>query len=60
MSHGLDLHRAVPNHLQRHPWGVKDRGHNDATEGPSELAEYIWRVRSFVISLEEDGVDAVV
>jgi fermentation-respiration switch protein FrsA (DUF1100 family) len=57
ISHGLDLHRAVPSQFQRHPWWVKDRGHNDITEGPGKLAEYIRRVRSFMNCLEEDGVD---
>jgi hypothetical protein len=57
MSHSLDLHRAVLSYFQGHPWWVKDRGHNDITEGPGKLAECIRRVRSFMTSLEEGGVD---
>lgn len=53
MSHGLDLHRAVARELQREPWWVPDRGHNDITDGPGKLAEYVRRVRRFLISLDD-------
>jgi len=53
MSHGLDLHRAVARELQREPWWVPDRGHNDITDGPGKLAEYVRRIRRFLISLDD-------
>jgi fermentation-respiration switch protein FrsA (DUF1100 family) len=53
VSHGLELHRAVPDNLQRDPWWVRDRGHNDITEGPGKLAEYIRRLRTFLNSIED-------
>ena len=53
VAHGVSLHQAVPEHLQREPWWVTDRGHNDITEGPGKLAEYIRRLRSFFMSLDD-------
>lgn len=49
--HGLQLHKAVPEDLQREPWWVPDRGHNDITEGPGKLAEYVRRLRAYLESL---------
>jgi len=54
ISHGVQMHRAVPLELQREPWWVPDRGHNDITEGPGKLAEYIRRLRFFLNSLDDD------
>ena len=52
ISHGKQMHDAVPSEFQRDPWWVPDRGHNDITEGRGKLAEYIQRLRSFVQSLD--------
>ncbi|GAX18563.1 hypothetical protein FisN_10Hh236 [Fistulifera solaris] len=52
ISHGQDLHKAVPDEYKRDPWWVADRGHNDITDGPGKLAEYIRRLRGFLESLE--------
>jgi len=54
ISHGLQLHRAVPPHLRRDPWWVPDRGHNDITDGSGKLAEYIRRIRAFLTGLDDD------
>jgi abhydrolase domain-containing protein 17 len=51
VSHGQELFRAVPEPYQREPWWVADRGHNDITDGPGKLADYIRRLRRFVQSL---------
>ena len=51
IQHGMDLHQAVPARLRREPWWVPDRGHNDLTEGPGKLAEYIRRLRVFLNGL---------
>ena len=51
ISHGQELHRAVPSNFQRDPWWVSDRGHNDITDGPGKLAEYVRRIRGFLSSL---------
>jgi abhydrolase domain-containing protein 17 len=48
ISHGQELHKAIPAHLQREPWWVADRGHNDITDGPGKLAEYVRRIRFFL------------
>jgi abhydrolase domain-containing protein 17 len=53
VSHGQDMQRAVPLQYQRPPWWVSDRGHNDITDGPGKLAEYVRRLRGFVLSLDE-------
>merc|ERR550539_2350759 len=37
ISHGKALHDAVPENYQRNPWWVRDRGHNDITEGRAKL-----------------------
>jgi len=52
ISHGVAMHQAVPNHLKRDPWWVPDRGHNNITEGPGKLTEYIGRLRNFLASLD--------
>ena len=52
ISHGVQLHRAVPSHLRRDPWWVPDRGHNDITDGSGKLAEYIRRIRAYLQSLD--------
>jgi fermentation-respiration switch protein FrsA (DUF1100 family) len=52
ISHGVAMHQAVPNHLKRDPWWVPDRGHNDITEGPGKLAEYVGRLRNFLSTLD--------
>ena len=52
ISHGKELHRAVPEPFQRDPWWVSDRGHNDITDGPGKLAEYVRRLRTFMQSLD--------
>lgn len=52
ISHGQDLYNAVPDEYKRDPWWVADRGHNDITDGPGKLAEYIKRLRGFLQSLE--------
>ena len=54
IEHGQDLHAAVPPAFKREPWWVADRGHNDITEGPGKLAEYIRRLRAFLRSLEDE------
>lgn len=51
-SHGVELYRAVTPDLRRDPWWVSDRGHNDITDGPGKLGEYIRRIRSFLLSLD--------
>jgi fermentation-respiration switch protein FrsA (DUF1100 family) len=51
VSHGQELHNAVSPHLRRDPWWVPDRGHNDITDGPGKLAEYVRRLRAFLDSL---------
>lgn len=52
ISHGKALHDAVPERYQRNPWWVRDRGHNDITEGRTKLIEYVQRLKSFFESLE--------
>lgn len=52
ISHGMEMHNAVPKELQREPWWVPDRGHNDITEGRGKLTEYVLRLRSFLASLD--------
>jgi len=50
--HGRELHEKVPEHLRREPWWIKDRGHNDITDGPGKMAEYIRRLRQFLNGLD--------
>lgn len=54
VSHGVGMHKAVPSQYQREPWWVPNRGHNDITEGPGMLTEYIRRIRNFLNSLDDD------
>jgi abhydrolase domain-containing protein 17 len=51
-AHGYELHNAVPALYQRDPWWVPDRGHNDITDGPGKLGEYVRRLRAFLVSLD--------
>lgn len=52
ISHGKALHNAVRESCQRPPWWVPGRGHNDLTDGRSNLIEYINRVSRFMESLD--------
>ena len=52
VAHGVAMHQAVPDDLKREPWWVPDRGHNDITDGPGKLSEYIQRLRRFLTSLD--------
>lgn len=52
VQHGIALHRAVPHEYRREPWWVPDRGHNDITDGPGKMSEYIHRLRAYL-----DGLD---
>lgn len=52
VSHGVAMHQAVPDEYKRDPWWVPDRGHNDITEGPGKLAEYVGKLRIFLGTLE--------
>mmetsp|Transcript_7186 Transcript_7186/g.10294 ORF Transcript_7186/g.10294 Transcript_7186/m.10294 type:complete len:408 (+) Transcript_7186:482-1705(+) len=51
ISHGYNMHEAVPDDLKRDPWWVPDRGHNDITEGRARLVEYIAKLRKFLSSV---------
>jgi fermentation-respiration switch protein FrsA (DUF1100 family) len=51
-SHGMELYRALAPDLRRDPWWVDDRGHNDITDGAGKLAEYIRRIRGFLMTLD--------
>ena len=52
LSQGMGMYEATPDHLKRDPWWVPDRGHNDITEGPGKLVEYVGRLRAFLGSLD--------
>lgn len=52
--HGLEMHNAVPQQYQRDAWWVADRGHNDITEGPGKMTEYIRRLRQFLQSMDDE------
>eukprot|EP00934_Nitzschia_sp_Nitz4_P002992 Nitzschia sp. Nitz4//scaffold43_size134323//18578//19801//NITZ4_003280-RA/size134323-augustus-gene-0.231-mRNA-1//-1//CDS//3329551891//2982//frame0 len=52
VSHGLELYKAIPAEFKREPWWVPDRGHNDITEGPGKLTQYIGRLRNYLASLD--------
>jgi len=52
ISHGHSLYEAVDPIFKRDHWWVPDRGHNDITEGPGKMAEYIRRLRAFIQSLD--------
>mmetsp|Transcript_199 Transcript_199/g.428 ORF Transcript_199/g.428 Transcript_199/m.428 type:complete len:382 (-) Transcript_199:303-1448(-) len=52
ITQGMGMYEATPDHLKRDPWWVPDRGHNDITEGPGKLAEYVGRLRRFLDSLD--------
>lgn len=53
IGHGVAMHQAVPDEYKRDPWWVPDRGHNDITEGPGKLTEYIGRLRIFLSTLDD-------
>jgi len=53
-DHGKSLHEAVPEDCKRPPWWVKDRGHNDITEGRQKVLEYIQKLKAFFESLDND------
>ena len=53
ISHGRAMHNAVSPELRRDPWWVPDRGHNDITEGPGKMAEYLRRLRTFITQLDD-------
>jgi len=53
-SHGYEMHQAVPEEFRRDPWWVPDRGHNDITDGPGKMTEYIRRLRTFLAGLDEE------
>jgi fermentation-respiration switch protein FrsA (DUF1100 family) len=55
-SHGKSLHDAVPDDLKREPWWVKDRGHNDITNGRTKVLEYMQRLKIFFDGLDEPFV----
>lgn len=52
ITQGMGMYEAVPDEMKRDPWWVPDRGHNDITEGPGKLAEYVGRLRGFLGSLD--------
>lgn len=52
ITQGMGMYEATPDHHKRDPWWVPDRGHNDITEGPGKLAEYVGRLRIFLASLD--------
>ena len=58
ISHGQEMFAAVPSQFKREPWWVRDRGHNDITDGPGKLAEYIRRLRRFINSLDQTTDDS--
>lgn len=51
IEHGTTMYSAIPDPFKAEPWWVADRGHNDITDGPAKLAEYIRRLRAFLVSL---------
>lgn len=53
-EHGVALHEAVPDDCKRNPWWVRDRGHNDITDGRQKILEYIQKLKIFLDSLEND------
>jgi fermentation-respiration switch protein FrsA (DUF1100 family) len=53
-EHGVALHEAVPDDCKRSPWWVRDRGHNDITDGRQKILEYIQKLKSFMESLDDD------
>lgn len=57
ISHGQEMYHAIPSQYKREPWWVRDRGHNDITDGPGKLGEYIRRLRQFLLSLDPSKDD---
>lgn len=56
VSHGQDLYDALPDECRYEPWWVPDRGHNDITDGPGKLAEYVRRIRRFLKYLDDRSI----
>jgi pimeloyl-ACP methyl ester carboxylesterase len=52
--HGKTLQDAVPDDCKRTPWWVKDRGHNDITDGRVKVLEYIQKLKVYFESLDQD------
>lgn len=52
-SHGKALHDAVRDDCKRAPWWVKDRGHNDITDGRVKVLEYIQKLKAYFESLDD-------
>ena len=52
-AHGKALYEAVPEDCRRAPWWVKDRGHNDITDGRTKILEYIQQLKGFFESLDD-------
>lgn len=51
-EHGRRLHALVPANLQREPWWVPDRGHNDIVRGRTRVADYYKHLAGFIDSLD--------
>ena len=52
VAHGVALHNAVKSDLRRECWWVPDRGHNDITDGPGKMTEYVRRLKVYLSQLE--------
>jgi len=52
VAHGVALHNAVKPDCRRDPWWVPDRGHNDITDGPGKMSEYVRRLKAYLSQLE--------
>ena len=52
VAHGVALHNAVKPDYRRDPWWVPDRGHNDITDGPGKMSEYVTRLKAYLSQLE--------
>jgi pimeloyl-ACP methyl ester carboxylesterase len=53
-AHGKALQDAVPDDCRRTPWWVRDRGHNDITDGRVKVLEYIQKMKIYFESLDHD------
>jgi len=53
-AHGQGLHAAVPRDLQREPWWVPEKGHNNICSGDA-IPEYYERINKFLGSLKEEA-----
>lgn len=52
VAHGIALHDAVKPEYRKDPWWVADRGHNDITDGPGKMSEYVRRLKAYLSQLE--------